>query len=187
MAHREHFSPGGLLTVVVALTVGPLLVVGCRRDGPAEPTEFRITVVAGNGQTGQLGTRLSLDLAVRVTDRNGRGRPNVPLNWRVISGAGDLLNLPDGAPFTVTDASGLAAVSLRPTVLGPIIVTASAATAPGASATFNAFVKSVPGAVIRIVPGFDCEAASTFIGPTDRRTSRFRWGQSWSGSSMLHR
>ena len=175
MVHRERSSIGRPVAIAVALALAPLGLVGCRHDAPTGPGQLRIDIVAGNGQLGHLGTRLPLDLAVRVTDRNGLGVPNVPLAWRVASGGGDLLSAPGAAPVTVTDASGLAAMSLRPTSLGPIIVTASTAAVPRA-ATFNAFVREVPGTVIRLVPGFDCSQASTFVGPDGSKDVTVRVG-----------
>ena len=155
------------LTFAAALAVGPLALVACGQEAATKPVDDppRIVVSEGNAQTGHLETTLPSPLIVRVADATNRGVPNVSIDWRVTSGAAELLSVPDGAVGAVTDAAGRAAVLLRPTSLGAITVTASIASLPGAPATFTAFALRKPDAEILMAPGFDCGDASTFTGP----------------------
>ena len=124
----------------------------------------RITPVGGTPQSGRVGTTLSLPLVVQV-DNGSTGVPDVPIEWRITSGAGDLVGTSGGIPTAPTDASGHASAFLRPSAPGAITVTASTRTIPGTVATFSVFSLPVPGVVIHIVPGFDCGDPSTFKGP----------------------
>jgi len=94
-----------------------------------------------------------------------KGVPNVPIEWRVTAGAGELLPSLHDVPMSVTNAEGFAAVAFRPTALGVITVTATTAALPGKVVIFNVSARRKPGIVIRIVPGFDCGDPSTFVGP----------------------
>ena len=154
------------LRVTIALGLGALAIVSCSHDAaPTRPVAAsRIIAVTGSVQSGYVGSVLALPLVVQA-DNGTRGVPNVPIEWRVTSGAGDLVSVRDGVSFTVTDPTGHASVLLRPTAPGAISVTASSPIVPGRVAAFNALVLPVPGVVIRILPGFDCGNASTFEGP----------------------
>jgi hypothetical protein len=161
-----QFIPNKFRTFAAALALGPLALAACsKQDAPTGPIEPRMIAVGGNAQAGFVDSVLPLAFVVRVNDRSNRGVPGVPIEWRITSGTGDLVSVDDGAPFTVTDARGLAAVSVRPTAPGTITVTASTTTVPGALATFTAFARRVPDVVIHIDPGFDCGDPSTFRGP----------------------
>ena len=139
-----------------------LALVACARDNiPTALLTPRINVLRGDVQAGYVDTTLA-DFVVRVTDGSDHGIPNVAVEWRVTSGDGKLATSSNGMPFAVTNASGLAAASFRPMSLGPVAVTASIA---GATATFRATARRKPNAVIRILEGFDCGDASTFVGP----------------------
>jgi hypothetical protein len=154
------------LAFAAAVALGPLALTACKHDdAPTEPIAPVLVAIGGNAQSGFVDSVLPLAFVVRVKDRSNRGVPDVPIEWRITSGAGDLASVADGTPFTVTDSRGLAAVSLRPTALGFVTVAASTATLPGALATFSAFARRVPDVVIHIDPGFDCGDPSTFRGP----------------------
>src|SRR5689334_1732075 len=166
-----------LLTIVAALAVSPLAVVACSKDrAPTAPKEARIVAVDGNGQSGFLDTTLPVAFVVRVTDAANQPLPNAAIEWRITAGAGDLLDARDGVPFTVTDASGVAAVFVRPTTLGGIVVTASTPAVPGVHATFSASARRRPDVVIQIFPGFDCGDPSGFEGPDGSRNTTVRVG-----------
>lgn len=152
-----------LTFATATISFGLFGLVACHHDAPTQSVEPRIVAERGNAQTGYIDTRLPVDFVVRVSGPDGEGVPNVSIDWRVTSGAGELVAV--GLPMTVTDASGRAAVSLRPTALGAITVTASTPALPGALATFTAFATKAPDVVIRILPGFDCGDPSTFVGP----------------------
>ena len=154
------------LAFAAAMALGPVAVVACKQDAPTVPIDPKLVAIAGDSQAGFVDSVFPLAFIVRINDgSSSRGVPNVPIAWQITSGAGELVNVNDGTPITVTDARGFASVSIRPTVLGAITVTASTATLPGALATFTAFARRVPDVVIRVDPGFDCGDPSTFKGP----------------------
>jgi hypothetical protein len=167
-----------VLTTAAALALGSVAAIACSKDHAptAPPKAARIVAVDGNGQAGFIDTPLPVALVVRVSDAENQAVPNAPIDWRITEGAADLLNARDGAPFTVTDPAGVAAVLVRPTTLGGIVVTASTPTVPGARATFNASVRRRPDVVIQIVPGFDCGEASGFEDPEGSRNTTVRVG-----------
>ena len=140
-----------------------LALIACSRDNtPTAPLPSRIDVLRGDVQSGYVDTTLAVDFVVRVTDGNGRNIPNAAVEWRITAGNGELARSTNGMPFAITNENGLAAASFRPTSLGPLAVTAFTATA---SATFRATARRKPNALIRILQGFDCGDASTFVGP----------------------
>jgi hypothetical protein len=172
--HTRRRSP----IVVAVAALGLLALAACGHDAPTTPVaEPRIIVVSGSGQSGIVDSMLPVAFVVQLTDGTGRGIPNAALDWQVTSGAGDLLRVSGRAPFTTTDAFGRAAVLLRPTKLGPVTVTTSAPTLPGAKATFAAFGRRVPDVVVDIVPGFDCGDPSSFEGADGSSTVTVRVGE----------
>jgi hypothetical protein len=167
MPRKRHPVSNKSLRLTIALGLGALTSISCSHDAPTRPgAATRIVAVEGSVQLGRVGTLLPLPLVVRADDGT-RGTPNVPIEWRIASGAGELVSDRDGGPITVTNASGRASMFLRPTAPGTITVTASSPVVPGMVAGFNAFALAQPGVVIRIVPGFDCGDPSTFKGPDD--------------------
>jgi hypothetical protein len=164
--------------LVAASALGLLTLAACSHDAPTTAVaEPRIIVVSGSEQLGFVDSLLPAAFVIELADGTGHGVPNATVDWQVTSGAGDLLRVTDGAPFTTTDRFGRAAVVLRPTTLGRVTVTASASTLPGATATFAAFARRVPDVVVDIVPGFDCGDPSSFEGPDGSSTVTVRVGE----------
>ena len=153
------------LAFAAAIALGPLALVACNRDAPTDPIEPRIVASGGNAQAGYVDSVFPSAFVVQVNDRTRKGVPDVRVEWTITSGAGELVNVKDEGPFTLTDARGFASVSVRPTVLGAITVTASTAAVPGVLATFTAFARKAPDIVIHIQPGLNCGDPSTFRGP----------------------
>ena len=172
----RHSHRGSRRLVAVA-ALGLLTLAACSHDAPTTAVaEPRIIVVSGSGQSGFVDSLLPVAFVIEIADGTGHGIPNATVDWQVTSGAGDLLRVTSGAPFTTTDRFGRAAVVLRPTTLGPVTVTASAPALPGATATFAAFGRRVPDVVVDIVPGFDCGDPSSFEGPDGSSTVTVRVG-----------
>jgi uncharacterized protein YhjY with autotransporter beta-barrel domain len=126
--------PAGLL-VFLALIGSPAFAQGywassAAARGPAgftvgtfsSATVSEISIVSGDGQTGEVGTQLPEPLVVRVSDQDGQPFAEAGVSWSV-SGDADLL---DGAD-DVTDDQGLASnrVVLGNTV-GDVVVRAQA-------------------------------------------------------------
>lgn len=70
-----------------------LLVLSCK-DSPTEtrktPTPAALDIVAGDGQTGVVGTELANPLVVRVEDASGQPVPGQLVNFRVTAGGGSV-------------------------------------------------------------------------------------------------
>jgi len=93
---------------VRALAVSSFLATGISCGGgdlglPEDQTPSDITVVAGNGQVGAVGSELSSPLVVRVDDAQGRPVPGVMVAFNLGTGAAGGSTAPDTA---VTDADG---------------------------------------------------------------------------------
>jgi hypothetical protein len=93
---------------VRALAVSSLLASGISCGGgdlglPEDQSPAEITVVAGNGQVGAVGSELSSPLVVRVDDVQGRPVPGVRVAFDLGTGATGGSTAPDTA---VTDAEG---------------------------------------------------------------------------------
>lgn len=67
----------------------PIGLIVKRLRAPLAPVS--VNVSAGNQQTGGAGQTLLAPIAAKVSDANGRGVPNVPVDFRVIAGGGDIL------------------------------------------------------------------------------------------------
>ena len=88
--------------VVVGLASLSLAACGGGGDGSGGPSPpASVTIVAGNGQTGEVGTLLPVALTVRVTDSSGRPLASVTVGWTVTTGSG-AVNPASG----VTDSAG---------------------------------------------------------------------------------
>ena len=79
-----------------ALAASSYLVSGAACGGgdltlPEDQSPSEITAVAGNGQTGSVGSELSNPLVVRVNDAQGRPVPGVSVAFKLGTGA-DLLD-----------------------------------------------------------------------------------------------
>jgi hypothetical protein len=154
------------LPFMAALSVA-LLTLGCGSDTPTQPARLgtRIADVGGNGQMSIVDSTLPHAFAVQVKGPDNKGLPDVPVEWRITSGAGEFLPGHDTVLTTTTELSGLSTVTVRPTQTGLFTVIASTPASPGASVSFTASVRRKPDVVIRILPGFDCGDPSTFVGP----------------------
>jgi len=86
-----------------------------------EGTPAAINIVAGNNQTGAVGTAFTYALEVQAVDADNIPVPNVAVNF---SGTG--LSLSSGGA-AVTNANGMANVAATPTTSGTLNVTASVA------------------------------------------------------------
>jgi len=75
------------------------------------PVPTTIAAVAGDGQTGPVGSTLPDSLRVQVTDASGNGVPGVPVNWSVLDGGGSV-----SPASSITDGTGTAAAAFT---LGP--------------------------------------------------------------------
>ncbi|MGH7579080.1 MAG: Ig-like domain-containing protein [Gemmatimonadales bacterium] len=93
---------------VRALALSSFLVTGVACGGgdlglPEDQSPADITVVAGNGQVGAIGSELSSPLVVRVDDVQGRPVPGVRVAYKLGAGAAGGSTAPDTA---VTNADG---------------------------------------------------------------------------------
>ncbi|MEO8451698.1 MAG: Ig-like domain-containing protein [Gemmatimonadota bacterium] len=117
--------PGGPTSVTFAIT-GVL-------DANATMTK-----VAGDAQTAPVNTVLPVQLSVRVNRGNGTPAANVPVTWRIVTGAGSFTT---GATVS-TDGAGLASVTWK---LGTAAGTQSVeAQAVGTPALFTATATAGP-------------------------------------------
>jgi len=145
-----------------------LLVVGsvaaCDKVPTEQPIASHIAIFGGDDQVANAGSRLANPLSVLVTDRDGRGLPNVKVDWQITSGEGEFLSVSDGRPliqsFSVTNADGVARVLVQFTVPGTSTVAASVAGLQGSPLTFTATVFKPADLVIRFGPFFDCTPLS---------------------------
>lgn len=119
------------------------LVAGCGgSDLVRPPGPFTLTVSAGDGQSGTVGTALATPLSVLVTSAGGPAA-GVTVRWTVTSGGGSV-------PATSETGTGgiTAAVYTLGTTSGPKVVTA---TVDGASAAVAFGVTALPGPARRLV------------------------------------
>ena len=115
----------------VASATGPASTTSAPFDilpGPAAS----IAAESGNGQTGNVGTALTLPFGARVLDAFSNAVPGVTVTWAVTAGGGTL-----SAATGTTDANGRASSTLTIGSTGTNTVTATAA-GVATPATFNA-------------------------------------------------
>lgn len=80
----------------------------------AQASAANLTIVAGQGQSGPVGTALPIPLRIRFSDLppagavTPKGRAGVPVTWTVLTGGGSLTQ-----QTNVTDANGEATATLR--------------------------------------------------------------------------
>ncbi|HVT39257.1 MAG TPA: hypothetical protein VHE78_09445 [Gemmatimonadaceae bacterium] len=82
------------------------MVVACTTEqvtAPIKPGVIALSVVSGDAQAGAAGTELALPLVVAVTDSKGKGVAGLTVNFRVVSGGGNMW-----AGSATTDKSGTA-------------------------------------------------------------------------------
>jgi adhesin/invasin len=117
-------------------------------------TAAGVQIVSGDGQTAAPGTRLPLDLAVRVVDADGNPVVGAAVSWVVTAGGGRL------EPATsTTDADGRASTGW---FLGPSVgVNSAQAVVSGVgTATFGATAAAGSASQLQIVSGNDQTAAA---------------------------
>ncbi|MEP6729645.1 MAG: hypothetical protein ABJE10_03350 [bacterium] len=126
---------------------------------------MRVSAVQGSGQNVYVGDAAPIPLVIRVSGADNKGVPNVPVNWRVETGAGDIEHANNSGTFGFTDSLGLAFASFRATAPGVNNVSASTPSLPSAAATWQVIAWKVPKVVIRMEVAFDCDGAAAFKGP----------------------
>jgi hypothetical protein len=145
-----------------------LLAAACGGDssGPSHGPAFRVTVVAGNAQTGPVATPLAGELVVKVTDVEGRLVPNAVVSWIVTGGGGTLA--PVGAS-TKTNAEGRSAArwTLGP-VAGGQVATAMVPNLP--TTTFSATAVAGPPEYVDVAP----QSATIVRGASQQFTAAVR-------------
>jgi plastocyanin len=116
------------------------------------PAASRLSMVAGNNQTGPMGAPLPVPLEVRVLDELAGGFRGKAVAWSVTAGTATL----SSASVTSND-SGYAAITVTPTSLGAITVRASATGLTGTpqAITFDLTGASSGPSAIAIVSGSD--------------------------------
>jgi hypothetical protein len=126
-----------------------LLLVSCGSDDrgydnptgrivePTEPNQLTITGVSGNHQEGVAGRPLA-PFTVRMTDAAGRAVERVKIDWKIVSGDGNVLR---SRSFTHPD--GTARLSFTPSRIGSVTVSAGATGVHGSPVTFTADVTVV--------------------------------------------
>lgn len=130
----------------IALPFG-LALVACS-EGPVQPPPalppraipVALALVSGDHQEGKAGEMLPEPLTVRATDEAGDPVASVVVRWRLIAGAGVLIDDEGRRDIasTRTRSDGIAGVALLPTALGTITVEASAVGRDTARASFTA-------------------------------------------------
>lgn len=105
----------------------------------------KMTILAGDGQSGAPGTVSPRTLVVQVFDAANNLLPGVTVNWSIVSGDGQLTGI-----IPVTDLEGRSGAQVRfGTTPGAIVVRAAT---EGLTQTFNAF-NDVPVGSFTIVSG----------------------------------
>src|SRR4051794_33410920 len=122
--------------------IAPLTIACGDSSGPSTITPANVALLSGDAQpTPEVGTKLPLPLAIKVSDADGNSVGGVPVAWSTASG---ILS----ASSSTTDASGVATVewTLGPTVGSQI---ATAAVTGLKAVTFN--VTAVAGPLTQII------------------------------------
>lgn len=119
----------------LATAVGPGSAAVTARAGEGSATVVlfaagaAITLVSGDGQTGDIGKPLGQPFVVRVTDAQGEGIGGVGVTWSTPSGKGDFLPLnriTEAVAHSETDDEGFASMEFSPRTIGLIGVVAAA-------------------------------------------------------------
>jgi hypothetical protein len=136
-----------------------LLLAGCH---DATRPEGRLLIYAGNNQVAfDTIARLRVPFSVRAVDGDGHSLAAIRVDWRILSGSGELTSYPDGERLTdnatATGRDGVATVSFRSRSLGSAVISASmlgAAPVEFHTVTDPALVP--PDVIIIGGPLFDC-------------------------------
>ena len=129
---------------VGAMFPGLASVTFTAQGRPGPPSA--LTIIAGDGQSGVVGTRLTNALVARLTDARGNVIPNATVNFTVTAGGG---SMSPAAPLT--DANGDARASW--TLGGAVGTQRVSASAGAASASFSATATVGAPATIAKVSG----------------------------------
>lgn len=107
-AHSKNLS--ALLTLVLSLGLssckGTLSLGEDVEEGPGTGVAS-LSILAGNNQSGTIGTRLSVPFTVQARDSSGRPQAGVVIDWKLASGSGTL-----SADSSTTSSTGAAFVYL---------------------------------------------------------------------------
>ncbi len=138
---------------VLLLASTMLVASGCSTDAvaPTGPSPAGFSIVAGDGQTGEVRSPLFTRIAVKVSGANGVGVPDVPVAFVVTAGGGSV-----EADEVSTDSRGVATVAWTlGSLLGPNsqAVTATAAAIPATVLTFTATSTVSKGTTITPLSG----------------------------------
>lgn len=175
--------PAGYATVTMTraglgiAALAALAVSGCEADvGGPDEVRATISVALGDNQRGNVNFRLAEPLMVRVRTAGGLGVEDVEVTWSIISGEGLLSDPISDAPSasvlrTLTGATGLSGVFLRPTLAGTTRVAATAAGLQGSPVTFTA------EAAEAIPPDWPPVPASSLV--YDRTSDEFSTGPNY--------
>ncbi len=82
-----------------------LLLVACGTEPERIGPPITVSVSGGNGQIGAPGQTLPAPIAAKVSDANGRAVPNIPVEFRILTGGGSLESTSDR-----TNHAGIATV-----------------------------------------------------------------------------
>lgn len=107
----------------------------------------KVTLISGDGQTGQISSELPIPLAIRVVDLGGNALPKIQVSWNVIQGSATL-----SANSSTTDANGAASVKVR-FGSSPGQVKVKALVNNSLSIVFNESAGTAPVATIAVVSG----------------------------------
>lgn len=148
------------LLLGLALTF-PLVSCG---DGGTNPADLiDVTLVSGDGQSGEPGETLMQDLVVRTSDARGNPATNVDLIFAVVQGGGSL-----SATAAKTNGAGIASSTWTLGNLeGQQQVTVSAVTNSGTDAAFSAVATDFVIEIVFITNGTPSQDA-TILGAADR-------------------
>jgi hypothetical protein len=149
---------------VVVVGVAALAMSACGGHGGhgKSTTRASITIVAGNAQSGVVGTELPISLSVAVRDKSGRPVAGAAVTWAVVAGGGSV------TPVSITtDSAGLAtarwtlgmtagANRVTATVAGIPAVSFDATAVAGATATVT-----VTGPIAQIYEGDTVQLVAT--------------------------
>ncbi|MEO8449600.1 MAG: hypothetical protein ABI647_07410 [Gemmatimonadota bacterium] len=140
---RTTFRLGSSLGVqTVSAGLSDLQPVSFSATATAAPAN-RLTVTAGDGQTGTVGSVLSTDIQVRVTDAFDNVKAGIPVTFAVGSGGGAV-----SSTSVLSDATGIATVKWT---LGPISGTQSLTVGAGSLTPATITATARPGAAAGIV------------------------------------
>src|SRR4051794_27952992 len=112
---------------VLSAALSWLLTLQCMQvpAGAQQESTLEIVILAGENLTNVADTGSTLDVAIRVQDRNGRRIPGAAVTFQAPSGYGTFLG-GDATISLVTDANGEAHVRFRRGQVGPYFITVSA-------------------------------------------------------------